>query len=126
MDCMEKEFEDYWNKHQKRLILNAPKALRDEYFESTKLGSPIDWVCFILPVALGIGLQPILDIQSEILSWAVVLLIVVVCFAVMQLVKPDGALASKFFWRHEYPRNGCYSNINNDGNIRLRALVCAP
>lgn len=88
MDCMEKEFEDYWNKHQKRLILNAPKALRDEYFESTKLDSPIDWVCFILPVALGIGLQPILDIQSEILSWAVVLLIVVVCFAVMQLVKP--------------------------------------
>lgn len=56
MDCMEKEFEDYWNKHQKRLILNAPKALRDEYFESTKLDSPIDWVCFILPVALGIGL----------------------------------------------------------------------
>ena len=38
----------------------------------------------------------------------------------------DGALASKFFWRHEYPRNGCYSNINNDGNIGLRALVCAP
>lgn len=61
MDCMEKEFEDYWNKHQKRLILNAPKALRDEYIESTKLDSPIDWVCFILPVALGIGLQPILD-----------------------------------------------------------------
>ena len=53
MDCMEKEFEDYWNKHQKRLILNAPKALRDEYFESTKLDSPIDWVCFILPVALA-------------------------------------------------------------------------
>lgn len=42
MDCMEKEFEDYWNKHQKRLILNAPKALRDEYIESTKLDSPID------------------------------------------------------------------------------------
>lgn len=54
MDCMEKEFEDYWNKHQKRLILNAPKALRDEYIESTKLDSPIDWVCFILPVVLGI------------------------------------------------------------------------
>ena len=88
MDCMEKEFEDYWNKHQKRLILNAPKALRDEYIESTKLDSPIDWFCFILPVALGIGLQPVLNIQSEILSWAVVLLIVVVCFAVLQLVKP--------------------------------------
>jgi hypothetical protein len=35
-------------------------------------------------------------------------------------------LLASFFWRHEYPRNGCYSNINNDGNIRLRALVCAP
>jgi len=85
---MEKEFEEYWNKNQKRLILNAPKALRDEYIESTKLDSPIDWFCFILPVALGIGLQPVLNIQSEILSWAVVLLIVVVCFAVLQLVKP--------------------------------------
>ena len=31
MDCMEKEFEEYWNKNQKKLILNAPKALRDEY-----------------------------------------------------------------------------------------------
>ena len=88
MDCMEKEFEEYWNKNQKRLILNAPKALRDEYIDSTKLDSPIDWVSFILPVALGIGLQPVLNIQSEILSWAVVLLIVVVCFAVLQLVKP--------------------------------------
>ena len=59
MDCMEKEFEDYWNKHQKRLILNAPKALRDEYFESTKLDSPIDWVCFILPdYAMNISNQP--------------------------------------------------------------------
>ncbi|MED9983937.1 MAG: hypothetical protein U0K27_12800, partial [Segatella copri] len=112
---MEKEFEDYWNKHQKRLILNAPKALRDEYIESTKLDSPIDWVCFILPVALGIGLQPILDIQSEILSWAVVLLIVVVCFAVMQLVKPmlqkkkstiQVVKSIKAFYYEVYKKNG--------------------
>lgn len=115
MDCMEKEFEDYWNKHQKRLILNAPKALCDEYIESTKLDSPIDWVCFILPVALGIGLQPILDIQSEILSWAVVLLIVVVCFAVMQLVKPmlqkkkstiQVVKSIKAFYYEVYKKNG--------------------
>ena len=37
---MEKEFEDYWKKHQKRLILNAPKELRDEYLESTRLDTP--------------------------------------------------------------------------------------
>ena len=65
MDCMEKEFEEYWNKNQKRLILNAPKALRDEYIESTKLDSPIDWVCFILPVALGIGLLSSLSTCSQ-------------------------------------------------------------
>ena len=59
------------------------KALRDEYIDQPS-DSPIDWVCFILPV----NWPPAnFDIQSEILSWAVVLLIVVVCFAVMQLVE---------------------------------------
>ena len=28
---MEKEFEDYWNAHRKRLLLNAPRELREEY-----------------------------------------------------------------------------------------------
>ncbi len=123
MDCMEKEFEDYWNKHQKRLILNAPKALRDEYFESTKLDSPIDWVCFILPVALGIGLQPILDIQSEILSWAVVLLIVVVCFAVM-LVKPMlQKKKSTILWS----KNCFFLNLQQSPNFhKIRALQQSP
>ncbi len=82
MDCMEKEFEDYWNKHQKRLILNAPKALRDEYIESTKLDSPMIGSVLSCLWLWALAFEPILDIQSEILSWAVVLLIVVVCFAV--------------------------------------------
>lgn len=51
---MEKEFEDYWNAHRKRMLLNAPRELREEYLESTKLDSPMDWVCFVLPVAVGI------------------------------------------------------------------------
>lgn len=85
---MEKEFEDYWQKHQKRLILNAPQELRDEYLESTRLDTPMDWACFVLPIALGIILQPRLNFSSEILSWAVVLLIVVVSFALLQMLKP--------------------------------------
>ncbi len=85
---MEKEFEDYWQMHQRRLILNAPRELRDEYTESTKLDTPLDWICFVLPVALGIFLQPYLHIESEMLSWAVIVLVVVVAFVLLQMVKP--------------------------------------
>ena len=70
---MEKEFEEYWNAHRKRLMLNAPREMREEYLESTKLDTPMDWVCFVLPVAVGIIVQ---------------LLIVVVLFALLQMVKP--------------------------------------
>lgn len=85
---MEKEFEDYWLKHQKRLILKSPKNLREEYLESTRLDTPMDWVCFVLPIAVGIMLQPRLNFESEIQSWGVVLLVVVVLFALLQMVKP--------------------------------------
>ena len=85
---MEKEFEDYWNAHRKRMLLNAPRELREEYLESTKLDSPMDWVCFVLPVAVGILVQPHIHFASEILSWIIVLLIVVVLFALLQMVKP--------------------------------------
>ncbi len=85
---MEKEFEDYWNKHQKRLILNAPRELREEYIESTRLDSPIDWACFILPVVVGVVLQSSLRLGSEILSWVVAAVVIVVCFAVLQMLKP--------------------------------------
>ena len=85
---MEKEFEDYWLKHQKRLILKSPKNLREEYLESTRLDTPMDWVCFVLPIAVGTILQPRLNFESEILSWGVVLPVVVVLFALLQMVKP--------------------------------------
>lgn len=85
---MEKEFEDYWQQHQKRLILNSPKELRGEYLESNKLDTPMDWVSFILPIAVGIILQPRLHIGSEILSWAIVLIVVVAIFALVQMLKP--------------------------------------
>ena len=85
---MEKEFEDYWQKHQKRLILNSPKELREEYMESTRLDTPMDWACFVLPIAFGVILQPNLHIESEILSWGLVLIVVIVVFALMQMVKP--------------------------------------
>lgn len=85
---MDKEFEKYWRQHRKRLILKAPNELREEYLESTKLSSPWDWVCFILPIAVGIFIQPYIRLYSEILSWVVVGVIVVVIFLAMELLKP--------------------------------------
>lgn len=85
---MDKEFEDYWNLHQRHLILSAPQKLRSEYMEAGRLDSPADWVCFILPVGVGILLQPLLRFTSEILSWAIVLVVVVLLFVLMQMIKP--------------------------------------
>lgn len=85
---MEKEFENYWNIHQRHLILNAPENMRKEYMEAGRLDSPVDWACFILPVGAGIVIQPMLGFASEVLSWGIVLLIVVFLFVVMQMVKP--------------------------------------
>ena len=61
---MEKEFVDYWNTHQKHLILNAPEGLRKEYFDSNRLDTPIDWICFLIPIAVGILLQTFMGIAS--------------------------------------------------------------
>lgn len=85
---MEKEFEEYWSAHSKRMLLNAPRNLRQEYLESTKLDTPMDWVCYILLVAAGILIQPHINLKSEVLSWAIILLIVVVLFVLLQMVKP--------------------------------------
>lgn len=85
---MEKEFEDYWNQHKKHLILNAPEKMRAEYLESTRLDSPIDWLCFVIPIGVGIAVQPFIRLRSEILSWAIMLVVVVVLFVLMQMVKP--------------------------------------
>ena len=34
---MDKEFEDYWNLHQRHLILSAPEKLRSEYMEAGRI-----------------------------------------------------------------------------------------
>lgn len=85
---MEKEFEEYWNNHQRHLILNAPEKLRAELLEAGRLDSPVDWLCFILPLGAGILIQPVIHLQSEILSWGIVLVVVVVLFVLMQLIRP--------------------------------------
>lgn len=85
---MEKEFEDYWTVHQKHLLLNAPEELRSQLVEAGRLDSPTDWFCFVIPVAVGVLIQPFIKLRSEILSWGIVLIVVVILFVLMQMVKP--------------------------------------
>lgn len=85
---MEKEFEDYWAVHQKHLLLNAPEELRSQLMEAGRLDSPTDWLCFVIPVAVGVLVQPFIKLRSEILSWGIVLIVVVILFVLMQMVKP--------------------------------------
>ncbi len=85
---MNREFEAYWNQNQKRLILNAPKKLRDEYLDSTKMSSALDWLCFVIPIGAGISVQSLLPLQSEILSWVIAVVLVIVLFVFMQILKP--------------------------------------
>ncbi len=85
---MDRDFEAYWSQNHKRLILNAPKKMRDDYLDSTKMNSVLDWFCFVVPIGVGITVQPLLHIQSEILSWAIVVVVVVILFVFMQILKP--------------------------------------
>lgn len=85
---MEKEFVDYWNTHQKHLILNAPEGLRKEYFDSSRLDSPVDWICFLIPIAVGIMLQTFLSVDSTIVSMGITIVVVVLLYALMQMIRP--------------------------------------
>ena len=85
---MDKEFEEYWSTHQKHLILNAPERMRKELLEAGRLDSPGDWLCFIIPIGVGIVIQPLIKLQSEILSWFIILVLVIFLFALMQMIKP--------------------------------------
>lgn len=82
------EFEAYWAAHQKYLIKNAPRELQESLLKANALDTPMDWVCFALPVGAGIVAQSMVRLQSVILSWLIVVVVVVVLFALLQMVKP--------------------------------------
>ena len=114
------EFNRFWELHQKQLILNAPKIMRDEYVESTQLNSPVDWLCFILPLGVGILVQPCIRLESDILSWIAMVVIVVALFVLMQMVKPYISKKKstsqvvdriKEFYYSEYRQQGSLENF---------------
>ena len=117
---MEKEFEEYWTTHQRRLVLNAPERLRKEYLEASRLDTPLDWLCFVIPIGVGIIVQPLINLKSEILSWGIILILVVVLFVLMQMLKPiitkkksetDVLEQIKQFYYQRYKQTGDLSKI---------------
>lgn len=117
---MEKEFDEYWTTHQRRLVLNAPERLRKDYLEAGRLDTPLDWLCFVIPIGVGIIVQPIIKLKSEILSWGIILVLVVILFALMQMLKPIIARKKsesevleqiKQFYYQRYKQTGDFSKI---------------
>ena len=85
---MDKDFENYWNTHQKRLILNAPEKMQKELLAAGRLDTPADWICFVIPIGVGILIQSFLKMKSEILSFLITIVIMILLFALMQMLKP--------------------------------------
>lgn len=117
---MEKEFDEYWTTHQRRLVLNAPERLRKDYLEAGRLDTPLDWLCFVIPIGVGIIVQPIIKLKSEILSWGIILVLVVILFALMQMLKPiitrkksesEVLEQIKQFYYQRYKQTGDFSKI---------------
>ncbi len=109
------EFEEYWNSHQKQLILNAPKKMQKDMLEATKLTTFVDWLFFVLPICVGVLVQPYFNMPSEIVSWVLSMLVVVVLFAVLQMVKPyiskkktsiEALREIKRYYWHRYEKYG--------------------
>lgn len=112
---MEKDFETFWKENQRLLVLNAPKQMRDDMLRASRLDTPIDWICFAVPIVVGILLQPMLPIRSEILSWIATLSVVVVLFVLLQIVRPyfskkktetQALEAIKRYYYEQYKRTG--------------------
>lgn len=82
------EFEEYWLSHEKELILRAPKKLQDDMLEATKLTTVTDWAFFIFPICVGVLIQPFIRLKSEILSWLVSVVAIVIIFVALQILKP--------------------------------------
>ena len=118
---LRESFEKFWSQHQKQLILHAPEDLRNDYMRSTQMDTPADWVCFIIPVCVGIFTSSLLKIQSQILSWVVTIVVIVVLFAVMQIIKPhfskkkstaDAIRLIKEYYFGIYKKTGDLSNLD--------------
>lgn len=85
---MEQEFEVYWAVHRTSLIERAPKALREERKNNTKMNTAGDWLLFILPIVVMIGFYDSHLIANRVVNLMVTLVLGILVFIGSELLKP--------------------------------------
>ena len=85
---MEQEFEDYWKKHRASLLVVAPKQLKTELKNNTRLNTVGDLVIYVTPfLVFGFLFNSNFFAQGW-LNWLVPLLVFLLVYGVMEYIKP--------------------------------------
>lgn len=85
---MEKNFDTYWEMNSRRLVENAPEALRRERENSKKMNTAGDWILAIIPIAAALFFIQQSYFHSEMVNLVIGLLIGAVSFVVCEMAKP--------------------------------------
>lgn len=85
---MEQEFEDYWKKHRTSLIALAPPQLKEELKNNTRMNTMGDFVIFVIPIAVLVGLSDANLFSPSWINWVVALVAGVLSFGLMDYLKP--------------------------------------
>lgn len=85
---MEKEFEAYWKRHETELIRKAPHALKQERTNTGKMNTAGDWLLFIVPIIVMIGIGNLSLFGNEIVNLLVSFVAGLLCFVLAVLIKP--------------------------------------
>lgn len=82
------EYEAYWKSHEADLIKVAPKVLREERTNSSKMNTAGDWLLFIIPFMVMGGFDNAGLIANEMLNFIISIVLGVLCFGIATFIKP--------------------------------------
>ena len=85
---MEKEFEDYWEANQKRLIDQAPSHLAEERRNSSKMNTAGDWLLLAFPVVAMIIFMNQHFIHDELPNFICGVIVCIVFIVIGEMIKP--------------------------------------
>ncbi len=85
---MEKEFEDYWQKHKDSLLLEAPRTLQDELNNAGKLNTVCDWLLAAAPLVVMVAFVNAKLIESELLNFLAAMVVGILATLLSMLLKP--------------------------------------
>lgn len=85
---MEKEFEEYWQKHKDSLYLVAPQALQDELNGAGKMNTAGDWLLQAIPIIIVIWFIEAGFIKSVMLNFLAGAVVGIAFTLLTMLLKP--------------------------------------